>query len=188
MGLVAEMIQLGPEILHEHILHFFNQIIFDCKAPDEWLTSFFTLIPKSGNLKQVQNWRLIAILRIMQKLFSRMIYNRLQSNINQKLPYDQCAFRPSFSIEDALYIVSILLGKCSEFNIPVWAASLDMQQALDRVEHEPIFEVLRYFADDESLIVLIQLVYVNQSDTMDGSHHFDILRGVGRRSSQRLTI
>ena len=94
-------------------------------------------------------------MRIMQKLFSRMIYNRLQWKINQKLSYDQCAFRLSFSIEDVLYVVDLLLDKYSEFNIPVWAASLDMQKVFDRVEHDTIFEVLRYFDNDESLIVLI---------------------------------
>ena len=71
-----------------------------------------------------------------------------------------------------------LLSKCSEYDIPVWAASLDMSKAFDRVEHDTIFEALRYFDVDESLIVLIKLLYVNQSGTMDGIHHFDILGGV----------
>ena len=53
-----------------------------------------------------------------------------------------------------------------------------MHKAFDRVEHDTIFEALRYFDIDESLIVLIQLLYANQSGTMDGTHHFDILRGV----------
>ena len=114
----------------------------------------------------------------MQKLFSRMIYNRLQSKINKRLSYDQCAFRPKFAIEDALYVADILLGKCSEYNIPVWAASLDMQKVFDRIGHDTIFEALRYFDVDESLIALIQILYMEQSGTMDGTHYFDILRGV----------
>ena len=72
-----------------------------------------------------------------------MVYNRMKHKINRKLSYDQCAFRTNFSIEDALYIIEILLGKCDEFKIPVWAASLDMQKAFDRVEHDIIFQALR---------------------------------------------
>eukprot|EP00973_Karenia_brevis_P034128 4707916-Karenia_brevis.AAC.1 len=60
----------------------------------------------------------------------------------------------------------------------VWGASLDMKRAFDRVEHHSIFEALRYFDIDESLIAMIQLLYANQVGTMDGENYFNITRGV----------
>ena len=53
-----------------------------------------------------------------------------------------------------------------------------MQKAFDQIEHDTIFEALWYLDVDESLIALIQILYIEQSGNMDSTHYFDILRGV----------
>ena len=55
VGIIAEMIKYGPHILHKHLLKFFNDILSNKYMIDEWLITFFTLIPKQGCLKQVAN-------------------------------------------------------------------------------------------------------------------------------------
>ena len=84
---------------------FFNEVILKQKMVDDWLQTFFILIPKSGNLKIIANWRPIAVLRIFNKLFSRMVFNRIHDTINSQSSGDQCAYRPGFSIEDACFTV-----------------------------------------------------------------------------------
>ena len=166
------------EELHHHILSFFNAILEKREIPEEWMSTFFILLPKSGDLQQVQNWRPIAILIIMYKIFARMVFNRIKDPINQRLSLDQCAYRPTFCIEDCLFVIDTLLSKTSEFNLPVWAASLDMRKAFDRVEHKAVVEALHHFGIDAGTIALIQLIYVDQTGTMDGYQYFDISRGV----------
>eukprot|EP00972_Heterocapsa_arctica_P108847 16026975-Heterocapsa_arctica.AAC.1 len=69
----------------------------------------------------------------MHKLTSRMIYNRVSEHICNVQPPGQCAFRPHYSIEDALFVVEMMLSKTHEFVLDMWAASLDMRKAFDRV-------------------------------------------------------
>ena len=157
-GIVAEMIKYGSAQLYEHILKFFNEIIIKHQMIDEWLTVFFTLIPKSGCLKQVANWRPIAVMQIMNKIFSRMLFNRLKKKISMRLSCDQCAYRSNFCVEDCLFYVDTLLSKTSEFGMHVWGASLDMQKAFDRIEHHAIFDALRFFEIDEGYLALIYIM------------------------------
>ena len=81
-------------------------------------------------------------------------------------------------LQSKMHCVDVLLGKCDEFKIPVWTASLNMQKAFDRVEHVTIFQALRYFEVEESLIVLVQLLYEHQSGTIDEKYYFSISRGI----------
>ena len=107
-----------------------------------------------------------------------MAFNRLQFHINDRISMDQYIFRAKFSIIDSLFAVDTLLSKASEFNLPVWSATLELQKAFDRVEHNTIFEALRYFEVDDSMIALIQLMYSEQYGYMRKDLVFEISRGV----------
>ena len=91
---------------------------------------------------------------------------------------DQCAYRSGFGIEDCLFVIDSLLSQADAYKFSVWAASLDMRKAFDRVEHKIIFEALRHYGIDEGMIALIQISYIDQYGTMDGKHYFEITRGV----------
>ena len=69
MGIIFEMIKFGTDELHHHILKILNLILMKGQVPEEWSTIFFSLIPKSGDLTKVENWRPIAVLKIMYKIF-----------------------------------------------------------------------------------------------------------------------
>ena len=107
-----------------------------------------------------------------------MILNRLKTKVNMRLSMDQCAYRAGFGIEDCLFVIDSLLSQADAYKFSVWAASLDMRKAFDRVEHKIIFEALRYYGIDEGMIALIQISYIDQYGTMDGKHYFEITRGV----------
>eukprot|EP00972_Heterocapsa_arctica_P041070 6053903-Heterocapsa_arctica.AAC.1 len=59
------------------------------------------MLPKSDDTGDPINWRPIAILPVMYKLFSILIYNRLLPTLDRELYPDQCGFRPNFGIDDA---------------------------------------------------------------------------------------
>ena len=56
---------------------------------------------------------------------------------------DQIGFRSGMRIEDAIGSFEILVSKISEFNMPLWIASLDLRKAFDRVNHVALFDCLR---------------------------------------------
>jgi hypothetical protein len=122
----------------------------------------FIMLAKEGDPLDVANWRPIAILRAMHKLTSRMIYNRVSEQLCNAQPPDQCAFRPHYSIEDALFVAEMMLSRTHEFGLDIWAASLDMRKAFDRVEREPMLEAIAQQGVPEEYVELIRAFYIGE--------------------------
>ena len=177
------MTKLGGFQLRESVLHLCNQILRNAEIPDEWLHTVFSMIPKKGALRNVKNWRPIALLRIMYKLFSKMLYNRLSPYLNFKLSKDQCAYRKTFSVEDALYGAEVLINKVNEFNCECWMASLDLSRAFDQIEIDSSCEALRLYGIEEGYVELPMILYTNQSGQVGSSEFFDMCRGVRQGDS-----
>lgn len=76
-GIVAEMLKAASLTMHEQNCACFNQFLHRGFFDESWYVSIFQMLPKSGPLNDAGNWRPIAILPIMYKLFSRMLYNWL---------------------------------------------------------------------------------------------------------------
>ena len=74
---VVEMVKHGGPILHQKLLEYFNEILSTGRVPGNWHITIFTMLPKSGNLELVSNWRPIAILPILYIVFAKMLYYRL---------------------------------------------------------------------------------------------------------------
>eukprot|EP00973_Karenia_brevis_P063554 8831217-Karenia_brevis.AAC.1 len=79
------------------------------------------MVPKDGNLAEVSNWRPIAVLKVLYKVFARLIFNRLAPQLDHLQCADQHAYRKNFSIDDPLYVFEILSSKALEYNVPLWA-------------------------------------------------------------------
>ena len=121
------------------------------------------MIPKSGNLKEVHNWRPIALLDIFYKLFARLVYDRLYPVLNNAQCSVQHAYRHSYSIEDPLHVFEMMTSKCNEYDIEFWAASIDLRKAFDRLKHDCIFKALRFQNVPEEYIVLLKRLYAGQT-------------------------
>ena len=96
-----------------------------------------------GDLKDASNWRPIAILPILYKIFARLLYQRLQPILEMEQSDDQFGFREKRRIEDVFSILENLVGKTNEWNLPLWMASIDLRKAFDRILHVPLFDALR---------------------------------------------
>jgi hypothetical protein len=78
-GLVVEILQEASEQLLQTTVEVFNEIFQqDQKAPAAWRKSCIKVLFKKGDAKMPENYRPITLLRIMYKLFSRMVNGRIQ--------------------------------------------------------------------------------------------------------------
>ena len=91
------------------------------------------MLPKSGDLKDPSNWRPIAILPILYKIFSRLLYHRLKVFLDPEQSDDQYGFQKDKRIEDVFCVLENVIGKSIEFQIPLWMVSIDMRKAFDRI-------------------------------------------------------
>ena len=100
-GIMAEMIKTGGEPIRRHLLLLYNDIKRPhAQPPTQWKQTTITVIYKAGDPKLPQNYRPIAIIPLLYKLFSRLIYNRLEPMLNALQSCDQAGFRRNFCTED----------------------------------------------------------------------------------------
>jgi hypothetical protein len=181
-GIAAEMIKLDCPLLHSMILELFNDVLIpDGQLPADWRSSRLVVIFKKGDPKLPGNYRPIAILPILYKLFSRMLCGRLRGQIMREQSVDQAAYRQGFSTEDHLLSTTLLFEQCSEWSVDVWLGLVDFEKAFDTVEHEPLWEALVELGIQPAYVNLLKIMYSSQLATVASgaeSRSFNLERGV----------
>ena len=177
----AEMIKQGGPQLKHALLYLYNGLIQpNAETPKQWKQTVMTVIHKSGDPQQPSNYRPIAIIPILYKLFARLLYCRLAPQLNAEQTSDQAGFRPNFSTLDHLFVFTCIEEKAHEYNLPVWLAALDFKKAFDTVEHHHVWTALETQGITTPYISLLKSLYTDQTgrvrtDVM--SKQFNIERG-----------
>jgi len=108
------------------------------KAPD-WLTTGIThLIPKSGDSKEVRNYRPITYMTTMDKTLTGTIDKRISPHLEQQslLPAEQKGCHPgSKCCKDQLMISKTIYEDCRRRNKNLSIAWIDYQKAFYSVPH-----------------------------------------------------
>ena len=175
------MLKVDCELLRDIILEVFNDTLSGHELPPSWRTSKLIVLFKKGDPTLPGNYRPIAILPILYKLFSRMLCGRLRQAIVGQLSVDQAAYRQGFSTEDHLLASSLLLERCSEWNQTVWLALVDFEKAFDTVEHAPLWQALETLGVQSEYIDVLKVLYCKQTCMVSAgvsSRLFDLKRGV----------
>ena len=181
-GIKAEMLKEGNDTLHQHLLRLFNDIIRpDATTPEQWKHTTITIIHKSGDPTLPNNYRPIAVIPLMYKLFARLLYNRLAPLLDKQQTPDQAGFRPDYSTEDHLYTFTMLHEQAVEWQLNLWVAAIDFKKAFDSIDHDKLWDALAEQQVPTPYIRLIHTLYTHQTATVKTDRHsrtFNIQRGV----------
>ena len=93
-------------------------------------------------MRIAKNYRPICLLPILYKLFSRVVRQRVQHILDAAQSPDQAGFRSGFSCDDHLLTLALVLEKLVEYQLPLWACTVDFRQAFDSVEFHSIWQAL----------------------------------------------
>ena len=181
-GIIAEMLMDSSGSFLESVLGLFNDVLpLRMAVPAAWRATKLTVIFKKGDPRRVGNYRPIAILSVIYKLFSRIVCNRLMKFVIPAQGVEQAAYRKGFSTVDHLLTVTLVAQKSREFNVPVWMALVDYAKAFDTVEHEPLWNALLEQKVPMHYVVLLKRLYADQFASVqagDRSRRFTVARGV----------
>ena len=155
LGLVAELLKHVPEGYLEALLDVFRHALSTGQIPTSWQTTIFKMFPKSSCAKFASDFRPIASLRLLYKIFAYLMLGRMEDTLDDSQPEEQHGFRKQRRIEEHLLTANLCLQKTMEANIPLWIISLDLSKAFDKANWE--HGVSQY------LVWILQCIYYGQS-------------------------
>ena len=168
--------------LQDALLRLYNDVLYTGEPPASWSKTLFTMLPKKLRAKQVTDFRPIANLRLLYKVFAYLLLGRLEHVLDAQQPEEQHGFRAGRRLEEHLLSANILLDKAQATGFPVWIISLDLSKAFDRVHWPALWAALLEQGVSEHLIWILQRVYYGQHGEIVGnfgqSDQFPITGGV----------
>ena len=91
------------------LLPILNKALLDGEIPTEWKTQLIIPIPKKGNLSLCDNYRGIALMSIVAKIFNKLLLFRLREVLDSKLRVSQNGFRQNRSTIQHILVLRRLL-------------------------------------------------------------------------------
>ena len=117
----------------------------------------------------------------MGKLFSKIILNRLEATLDSNQAREQAGFRKGFSTTDHLQVISQIIEKTNEYEVPLGLAFIDYEKAFDSVEHLGVMNAIGNHGVDMDYVALLTHIYNNGKASIrldTESQKFPLQRGV----------
>ena len=180
-GIRAEMLKKGGEHLLTRLLELYNVILSgSMQPPVSWKHSVISVIHKSGDATQPQNYRPICIIPVLYKLFSKLMYRRLYPILDKAQCKDQAGFRNAYSTADHMFVFAMLQEKSEEFNLNTWVAAIDFKKAFDSINQNYLWGALVEQKVPNAYVTVLRRLYEDQSAQVKTdvlSRKFGIQRG-----------
>ncbi|KAL0895220.1 hypothetical protein ABMA27_013658 [Loxostege sticticalis] len=142
-GITTELLKAGGTPMLKILKELFNSVISNGTTPKAWSESVAALFFKKGDKILLKNYRPIALLSHINKLFSRVLTNRLAARFDAFQPPEQAGFRKGFSTVDHIHTVRQIMQKSQEYNQLLCLAFVDYEKAFDSVETWAVLESLQ---------------------------------------------
>ena len=167
------------------VLHSIWQKIWKTQQwPQDWKRWVFIPIPKKGDAKKCSNYCTIALISHGSKLMHKILKARLQEYLNHKLPDVQAAFRKGRGTTDQIANIPWIIKKGREFLKNIYFCFIDYAKALDCVDHNKLWKILKEMGLTDHLTCLLRNMYAGQEATVRNGHAttdwFQIGKGVGQ--------
>ena len=130
--------------------------------PDELKKSFIIPIFKSGDKSDIRNYRPISIINVFSKIFEKILFNKINSFIYEKIISEQHGGIPGKSILSNLTIFNDYVGRAFYDNYKVVVTYLDASKAFDRVVHSLLINKLSQYGIKGMLLEIISSYLSNR--------------------------
>ena len=95
----------------------------------------------------------------MSKLFTKIIKNRIEKQLDNNQSKEQAGFRSGYSTIDHLQVITQLVQNSNEYEIPMCFIFVDYEKAFGSVEHCGIINAIRKHQIDNVYIETLINIY-----------------------------
>ena len=135
-----------------------QRCIDECEWPSMWKSSSIIPVHKKGNKALMRNYRPVALLPIMSKVFERLVYNTISEHLDEHriLCDRQHGFRRVRSAADLHLLLSSKWSKALDEGLLTLVLALDIEGAFDRVWHAGLVSKLESVGIAGDLLILLE--------------------------------
>ena len=143
--LVAEMLHKLDDDIYSHLSDAFRDRLLNTKdlADDgAWDTHLVTLLQKKGFQNRVSDFRPIAVIPVMQKLFSQVMLELAGDSLDSLIA-PQYAFRKGHQAHEVIFVLRNLVEKALEWDTPLFVLDGDIAKAYDYTRHSTLIAAMQ---------------------------------------------
>uniref|UniRef100_A0A7I4XRT7 Reverse transcriptase domain-containing protein n=1 Tax=Haemonchus contortus TaxID=6289 RepID=A0A7I4XRT7_HAECO len=152
----ADFLKSASHTIIKQLTKRFNKYLDAQRIPDQWKKSNTVLLFKKGERDQMKNYRPIALLSQPYKLFTKIILNRLERQLDEYQPVERAGFRKGFCCMDHIHTIMQLIERTREYKQPLILCFIDYAKAFDSVEHNSVWNALHHAGVDPCYINLLE--------------------------------
>lgn len=143
----VKLLKHNANIISQPLSHIINISLADGVFPEKLKIAKIKTIFKKGERGIYGNYRPIALLSNISKIFERVIYNRLLDFFDRCaiLADSQNGFRKNRSTSRAIYVAITNIIESLNNNVNTIAIFLDLSKAFDSVNYEKLLEKLETY-------------------------------------------
>jgi len=106
------------------------------KMPDDWKVGLIVRLFEKGDKMKCENYRGITLLKVVYKILSSIILERLKEYSEEILGEYQCGFRLQRRTVDQIFIVRQILEKFYAHDIYLHLLLIDLKKAFDSINQK----------------------------------------------------
>ena len=190
-GIRAELLKLGGEALHAHILHLCNSCWKgEREIPRAWVDAdVVNIYKRKGCKKDPNNYRGIFLLDTIGKIYASMVCSRLNVHIEKGISATQHGFRKGMSTEQAVLGIRRLIQMAIDQKSQIYLVFVDLRKAFDSLPRNAIMERLRELKTSWNVLHSIEKLLECPKGRIKGSNEsFPMERGVRQGSKEGPTF
>ena len=153
------------KLLDDDGLELIRNILNNCWEneimPDEMELAELVTLYKKGNVEDPANYRPIALLNTIYKLYAAILQKRLAAGLDEKLWETQYGFRKKRSTAQPLFITRRLQDLAESSGDKLFLVFLDWEKAFDKVDQEKLIEAMERVGTPEKAIRILKSFYIN---------------------------
>ena len=181
-GLSVEFYQAFWDHLWGPFMNSLNESIRKSQLTDTQSHGVLSLIFKSGDETNLNNWRPITLLNVDYKIITRTLAQRLQKVITKIVSTDQNGYIKSRFIGFSIRQIQDIIDYAEEGNLEGVLLFLDYQKAFDSIEWNFMNLALEKFGFGHNFINSVKMLYKNANNSIINngwvSNSFSVSRGI----------
>ena len=138
VGIPAELFQILKDDAIKVPHSICQQICKTQQWLQDWKSSVFIPIPKTGNAEECSDYRIIGLISHANKVMLKIRQARLQQYVNHEVPDFQAGFRKGRGTKDQITNICQIIKRAREFQKDIYFCFIDYVKAFDCVDHNKL--------------------------------------------------